>query len=103
VSGSIEGGFKAYETNKQRYGADYMRRIGAIGGRRGHSGGFASDTVGADGLTGKERASIAGAKGGRISRRTKAKVPCTVEKCPRFARTNGLCETHYQQLRRAQK
>lgn len=32
-------------------------------------GGFAAETVGKDGLTGPERAKLAGAKGGRISRR----------------------------------
>lgn len=32
-------------------------------------GGFASEKIGKDGLTGLERARLAGAKGGRISRR----------------------------------
>lgn len=36
-------------------------------------GGFASDKVGADGLSGRERARIAGQKGGRKSRRGPAK------------------------------
>lgn len=37
------------------------------------AGGFACQEVGPDGLTGRERASIAGRKGGRISKRGKAK------------------------------
>ena len=37
----------------------------------GRTGGFASEKVGKDGLTGKQRAEIAGAKGGRKSKRTK--------------------------------
>lgn len=51
-----------------------MQETGAIGGHRGHTGGFASNVIGEDGLTGFERAKIAGAKGGRISRRTKKVV-----------------------------
>ena len=39
------------------------------GGANGHTGGFNSEKVGADGLTGFERARIAGAKGGSVSRR----------------------------------
>jgi hypothetical protein len=108
LPGTYIGGVHAAQTNKKRYGESFYADIALKAqeawdknGRKPR--GFASDAVGADGLTGKERASIAGAKGGRISRRTKAKVPCAVEDCPRFARTNGLCETHYQQLRRAQK
>ena len=42
---------------------------GAKGGRNGQTGGFASDKIGADGLSGSERASIAGQTGGRISKR----------------------------------
>lgn len=43
--------------------------IGSKGGKAGHTGGFASDKVGSDGLTGVERARLAGAKGGKISKR----------------------------------
>lgn len=47
-----------------------------MGGKKGHTGGFASEHVGKDGLTGFERAIIAGRKGGKISRRGKsAKKP----------------------------
>lgn len=50
-----------------------MQAIGAKGGKLSTTGGFASDKVGADGLTGRQRARIAGAKGGSISRRTGVK------------------------------
>lgn len=67
---------KAAQTNKEKHGADFFARIGARGGRNGHSGGFSADgRVGKDGLTGPERAKIAGAKGGRVSKRGKAKTP----------------------------
>ena len=66
-----DGGLKAATTNKTKYGAEFYASIGAKGGRKGKTGGFASEIKGADGLTGKERARLAGSKGGRISRRTK--------------------------------
>jgi hypothetical protein len=71
VAGTKVGGVKAAATNKTRYGEDFYARIGARGGSYGRTGGFASEKRGADGLTGKERARIAGAKGGKKSRRTK--------------------------------
>lgn len=69
MSGTVEGGRKARDTNRERYGDDFYHNIGGRGGRNGHTGGFASEVIGADGLTGRERAKIAGAKGGKISRR----------------------------------
>lgn len=62
--GTKAGGLKAAATNKARQGEDFYRNIGRIGGRNGHTGGFASNP---------ELAKIAGAKGGRISRRGPAK------------------------------
>lgn len=67
--GTKAGGLKAAATNKARYGEGFYSRIGKKGGQNGHLGGFASEVIGKDGLTGHERAKIAGAKGGRISRR----------------------------------
>lgn len=75
MSGTREGGLKASKTNKERHGADYYAKIGAIGGHNGNTGGFASDVVGKDGLTGWERAVKAGSKGGKISKRGKATAP----------------------------
>ena len=71
--GTKEGAKKASITNRLKYGDDFYKRIGSIGGQRGVSGGFACLEKGADGLTGPERARISGAKGGRISKRGPAK------------------------------
>ena len=73
MPGTLEGGRKAAATNKKRHGKNFYRELGRKGGKAGNTGGFASDIVGADGLTGKERAKIAGSKGGKISRRGPAK------------------------------
>lgn len=72
MAGTKVGGRKAASTNKTKYGSDFYASIGAKGGRKSKTGGFASDKKGTDGLTGRERARIAGSRGGRISRRTKA-------------------------------
>jgi len=72
MAGTQTGGFKAAQTNKAKYGKEFYAMIGAKGGQRGKSGGFASKKVGTDGLTGPERARLAGAVGGKKSRRTKA-------------------------------
>lgn len=69
MAGTREGGIKARETNLKKYGPDFYKKNGAKGGRNGQTGGFASDKIGADGLSGSERASIAGQTGGRISKR----------------------------------
>ena len=63
MAGTKEGGQKAAATNKTRHGADFYAKIGAKGGKNGRTGGFAANP---------ELARIAGAKGGRISRRGKA-------------------------------
>lgn len=70
MAGTIEGGRKAAELNKKKYGEDFYKNIGALGGKQGVTGGFASDKVGKDGLTGRERASKVGMLGGKKSRRT---------------------------------
>lgn len=62
MAGTKSGGKAAASTNKAKYGADFYARIGAMGGKKGTTGGFAAN---------RELARIAGAKGGRISRRTK--------------------------------
>jgi general stress protein YciG len=63
MAGTKEGGLKAAARNKAKHGADFYARIGAKGGHNGTTGGFAAN---------RELARIAGAKGGRISRRRKA-------------------------------
>ena len=69
MAGTLEGGRAAAKTNKKIYGKDFYAKIGAIGGSLSTTGGFASDKVGPDGLTGRERAREVGKIGGRKSRR----------------------------------
>lgn len=51
----------------------HQQEVGRKGGQNGRSGGFASTTVGKDGLTGRQRASLVGVKGGMKSKRKPAK------------------------------
>jgi general stress protein YciG len=60
MAGTKAGAKKAAATNKARHGANFYAEIGRKGGKLGHTGGFAAN---------RELARIAGAKGGRISRR----------------------------------
>lgn len=62
MAGTPEGGKKAAAKNKELYGKDFYARIGAAGGQKGRTGGFAAN---------RELARIAGARGGRVSRRSK--------------------------------
>ena len=62
MAGTKAGGQKAAATNKALHGSDFYAKIGAIGGKKGGTGGFAANPA---------LARIAGAKGGRISRRGK--------------------------------
>lgn len=68
MAGTKAGGTKAAATNKTKHGKDFYARIGAKGGRVGRTGGFAANP---------ELARIAGAKGGRISRRRKKDATTT--------------------------
>lgn len=60
MSGTRLGGLKARATNILKYGPDYYKNLGAMGGKVGRTGGFYAD---------RELASRAGRKGGLISRR----------------------------------
>lgn len=73
MAGTKQGGKKAATTNIARHGKDFYSKIGKKGGASGNTGGFASDVVGKDGLTGRERASKAGRLGGLKSKRPKQK------------------------------
>ena len=65
MAGTRKGGLKTAATLLAQ-DPDYYKKIAAIGGKNGTTGGFAANP---------ELARIAGAKGGRISRRkTKAKT-----------------------------
>jgi len=65
MAGTKAGGKAAAATNKAKYGDDFYAKIGANGGKKGHTGGFYAN---------RDLARIAGARGGRISRRTKQVV-----------------------------
>lgn len=64
MPGTKVGGQKARETNLKRQGADWYARIGRLGGKVGGLKGFAKNP---------ELAKEAGRKGGKISKRGKAK------------------------------
>ena len=64
MAGTKAGGLKAAAKNLQK-DPNFYAKIGAKGGKNGRTGGFAANP---------ELARVAGAKGGRISRRTKATV-----------------------------
>jgi len=61
MSATKEGGVKAAVTNKQKYGEDFYKKIGTLGGKKSRGGGFAAATP--------EQVREWGRKGGRKSRR----------------------------------
>lgn len=67
-AGTKIGGQRAAEKNLAN-DPDFYKKIGKIGGKNGNIGGFKSDKVGKDGLTGYERAVVVRSKGGTVSRR----------------------------------
>lgn len=64
MAGTRTGGLKAAETNRARHGSDFYKIIAAKGGHASRRGGFAANPI---------LASLAGAKGGRLSKRGPAK------------------------------
>lgn len=64
MAGTKAGGIKAAKTNKKLHGKNFYKKIGSIGGKNGHTGGFAANP---------ELAKEAGRKGGKISKRGPAK------------------------------
>lgn len=62
MAGTRKGGLAARDANRAKHGADYYAKIGAMGGKKSRTGGFYAN---------RELASMAGAKGGRLSRRAK--------------------------------
>lgn len=62
MSGTKTGGLLAAATNKQRYGTEFYKQIGRLGGQISKGGGFSLNP---------ELAREAGRKGGVKSRRTK--------------------------------
>lgn len=65
MSGTKTGGKNAADTNKKKYGDDFYKRIGALGGKRGRTGGFYAN---------RQLARTAGKIGGTKSRRRKSLV-----------------------------
>lgn len=70
MAGTKAGGQAAARSNKEKYGEDFYANIGREGGRNSRTGGFFAN---------RELAREAGAKGGRISRRT-SKKPGALQK-----------------------
>ena len=64
MAGTLAGGKEAAKTNKQIYGDDFYKRIGAMGGKKKVPKGYA--------LMSKEKRVESGRKGGRNSKRGKA-------------------------------
>lgn len=60
MAGNRIGGKKCAIVNKERHGEDFYKRIGKIGGKRGHTGGFAANPA---------LAKVAGHKAGSVSKR----------------------------------
>lgn len=65
MPGTSSGGVKTKETNYEKYGKDFYKRIGAMGGKAKVPKGFA--------VMSKEKRVAAGRKGGSIGKRGKAK------------------------------
>lgn len=62
MAGTKEGGKAAADTNKEKYGSDFYKKIGSKGGKVKGPKGFACVPL--------EQRIAAGRKGGRISRRS---------------------------------
>jgi len=62
MAGNKAGGLKAAQTNIKRHGEDFYKKIGSMGGKKGHTGGFFANP---------ELASRAGRLGGLRSKRGK--------------------------------
>jgi general stress protein YciG len=64
MAGNRQGGLKAAQTNIQKFGKNFYRNIGSVGGKKSRGGGFAANP---------ELARNAGRKGGLKSKRGPAK------------------------------
>ena len=87
MGGTVSGGIIAAETNKEKHGKDFYRRIGQKGGKVKNSNkGFGSN---------RERAKEAGRIGGTISRRTKkTEDACVCNKPDKYGFVH-LCWLHH--------
>ena len=64
MPGTISGGKLAAKTNKEKYGEDFYKLMGQMGGKAKVTKGFAKNP---------DLARLAGAKGGKISKRKSTK------------------------------
>lgn len=64
MAGTREGGLKAAATNRAKHGNDFYVKLGRMGGLKGAADGTVKGFA-----ANPELARLAGAKGGRISRR----------------------------------
>lgn len=69
MAGTKEGAAKTRDINLAR-NPNHYSEIGAVGGKNSNTGGFATEKLNKNGLTGKEQAAISGKKGGEMSRRS---------------------------------
>lgn len=78
MAGSKSGGLKAAATIKAKYGDNFYSNLGKIGGSTPTSTpkGFASEKVGKDGLTGRQRARLVGKDGGHKGKRGPTSSEC---------------------------
>lgn len=67
MAGTKDGGKAAASTNKSKYGADFYAKIGAMGGKKGRTGGWYYLK-----MTNPEKLKEYGAMGGKLSRRGKS-------------------------------
>lgn len=84
--GNRIGGLKARNTNLAR-DPDHYSKIGRIGGKNGHTGGFAANP---------ELARIAGRKGGQVSRRGPSKKETKTDQRQRMEALDEVVETDFQ-------
>lgn len=68
MAGTIAGGLKTKKTVTKRFGKNYYKDIGSVGGQNSRGGGFAQ------GEAGRERARRAGSVGGSTSKRAGNKL-----------------------------
>ena len=63
MAGTYAGAIKARDTNYEKHGKDFYKKIGSKGGKKSRTGGFFAN---------RDLAIKAGRKGGKISKRGKA-------------------------------
>lgn len=78
MAGNKIGGQTAAKTNKKRHGIDFYARIGALGGKKGNTGGFYAN---------RDLASAAGRRGGKLSKRGHRFIGFDASGEPQYQRT----------------